>query len=252
MPDKRTHRGPHPEDSKLFASEALGDLRLASADYAMLLTKGYAPKSSLKLVGDRFALTERQRLALMRCACSDGQLHARDSRRISIDDLAGSRIVIDGYNLLITVEAAISGGIILKGRDRCCRDLAGIHGTYRKVTETVPALELIGSFLKEIDPAEVTWLLDKPVSNSGRLRKIMADLAKENPWPWQVELVLSPDAVLRKADSVVVTTDSAVLDLCGRWSSLASEIIAAKIPDAWIIDLAHKPMNLREHGRKRS
>src|SRR3972149_4441794 len=127
MPDKRTHRGPHPEDARLFAPEAIGALRSARADYAMLLTKGYAQKSSLKLVGDRFSLTERQRLALMRSACSDEQLASRTRRRIPIEAIAGQRIALDGYNVLITIEAAMSGGGIFKGRGGCFVDLARVH-----------------------------------------------------------------------------------------------------------------------------
>ncbi|MBN2271843.1 MAG: DUF434 domain-containing protein [Sedimentisphaerales bacterium] len=238
MPDKRTHRGPHPEDAKLFSPQAIGDLRLAMADYAMLLTKGYAQKSSLKLVGDKFSLTERQRLALMRSACSDGQLASRTRRRVPIEAVAGQRIAIDGYNVLITIEAAISGGVIFKGRDGCYRDLASIHGTYRKVTETIPAVELIGRFLKEAGAAGALWLLDKPVSNSGRLKTLIADLAKQNDWPWEIDLVISPDAVLTKGDSIVATSDSAVLDACKKWLNLATEIITQKLPSATIIDLS--------------
>ena len=44
------------------------------ADFSWLLTRGYAEKGALKLVGDRFSLTERQRLAVMRSACSDQHL----------------------------------------------------------------------------------------------------------------------------------------------------------------------------------
>jgi len=58
MPDKRTHRGPHPADAKLFAPDAVPDLQLATADFSLLLTKGYAEKSALKLVGDKFSLTQ--------------------------------------------------------------------------------------------------------------------------------------------------------------------------------------------------
>lgn len=238
MPDKRTHRGPHPEDARLFALEAIGDLRLAMADYAMLLTKGYAQKSSLKLVGDKFSLTERQRLALMRSACSDDQLASRIERRIAVEDIAGERIAIDGYNVLITIEAAMSGGVIFKGRDGCYRDLASIHGTYRKVTETIPAVELIGQFLKEIDVAAALWLLDKPVSNSGRLKTLIGELARKNDWPWEIELVISPDAALTKGDLIVATSDSAVLDACKKWLNLATEIIYTKQDSAWVIDLS--------------
>ncbi|MHC4389515.1 MAG: DUF434 domain-containing protein, partial [Planctomycetota bacterium] len=124
MPDKRTHRGPHPADAKLFAPEAVSDLRAALVDFSLLLTKGYAEKSSLKLVGDRFPLTERQRLAVMRSACSDQKLISRRQRCVSVEALAGQRLAIDGYNVLITVEAAMSGAVIFKGRDGCFRDLA--------------------------------------------------------------------------------------------------------------------------------
>jgi hypothetical protein len=238
MPDKRTHRGPHPEDAKLFAPEAIGDLRLALADYAMLLTKGYAQKSSLKLVGDKFSLTERQRLALMRSACSDEQVASRSSRRIPIEAIAGQRIALDGYNVLITIEAAISAGVIFRGRDDCFRDLASIHGTYRKVTETIPAVELIGEFLKEVRAGRVLWLLDRPVSNSGRLKTLIGELAQKNGWDWQIELALSPDTELKRTDLIVASSDSVVLDDCRKWTNLAAEIIKQKLPSATVIDLS--------------
>jgi len=238
MPDKRVHRGPHPADEKLFAPEAIGDLRLAVADFSLLLTKGYAQKSSLKLVGDRFSLTERQRLAVMRSACSDQKLACRRQRRVMTENLAGQSVAVDGYNVLITIEAAMSGGYVFKGRDGCCRDLASIHGTYRKVTETIPAVQLIGEFLQKIDAGKTLWLLDSPVSNSGRLKTLIGELAEKNGWNWEIELVLSPDAELKKTDLFVASSDSVVLDKCKSWVNLATEIIERKLPSARVIDLA--------------
>lgn len=266
MPDKREHRGRHPADATLFAADKLPALREALADFSLLLSKGYADKSALKLVGDRFGLTQRQRLAVMRSACSDAQRQSRLARRVAIGALPGRTLAIDGYNLLITIEAALSGGLIFRGRDGCFRDLASIHGTYRKVEETVPALARIGAFLAEIGVAEALWLLDSPVSNSGRLKTLITDLAQERHWPWTVRLSLNPDAELRgqwTVDSspfpahgqpptdncqlttenrprppIVVTTDSVVLDACGHWTNLAAEIITRHLPDATVIDLA--------------
>ena len=43
------------------------------------------------------------------------------------------------------LESALAGGIVLPGRDGCCRDIAGIHRRYRKVDETMPALALVGA-----------------------------------------------------------------------------------------------------------
>jgi len=241
MPDRRIHRGPHPADEKLFAAEKIRDLQLAAADFSLLLTKGYAEKSALKLVGDRFSLTERQRLAIMRSACSDQQLASRSRRCVAIENLAEQRIAVDGYNVLITVEAAMSGGVIFKGRDGCYRDLASIHGTYRKVTETIPAVQLIGQFLKEIGVAEALWLLDSPVSNSGRLKTLIGELAGESNWDWEIELLLSPDAKLIKGDLIVASSDSVVLDGCKSWVNLATEIIKKKLSSARVVDLSQRP-----------
>ncbi|MHC4463277.1 MAG: DUF434 domain-containing protein [Planctomycetota bacterium] len=241
MPDKRTHRGPHPADAKIFAPRTIGSLRSAIADFSLLLTKGYAEKSSLKLVGDRFSLTERQRLAIMRSACSDEQLASRNQRCVSIENLARETIALDGYNVLITIEAAMSSGVIFEGRDGCFRDLASIHGTYRKVTETIPAVQLIGEFLGETGAAEALWLLDSPVSNSGRLKTLIGELAHKNNWDWEIELLLSPDAELKKSDLIVASSDSVVLDGCKRWVNLGTEIIKKKLPSAKVIDLSRTP-----------
>jgi hypothetical protein len=226
MPDKRTHRGPHPEDGGLFGPGKVASLRSAVADVSLLLTKGYAPKSSLKLVGDRFALTDRQRMAVMRCMCSDEQVASRRASQVHLAELSGQRVAIDGYNLLITVEAALSGGVLLLGRDQCCRDLASVHGSYRKVTETIPAIELIGSLLSDIGIAGARWLFDSPVSNSGRLKGIIYEVAEKHGWPWEVELQTNPDTELMATELVVATSDSNILDNCSRWVNLASHLIS--------------------------
>jgi hypothetical protein len=238
MPDKRIHRGRHPDDIKLFAAEAIADLRSALTDYSLLLTKGYAAQSALKLVGDRFSLTQRQRLAVMRSACSDLHFTTRNQRRIPVENLAGRKIAVDGYNILITIEAAMSDAFIFTGRDGCMRDLASIHGTYHRVHETIPALQIIGGFLATLGVRESLWLLDSPVSNSGRLKTLMAELAEKNNWNWEIKLSLNPDAELIKADRTVVTSDSIILDNCISWTNLAAEIITQKIPAANIIKLS--------------
>ena len=238
MPDRRTHRGPHPQDTKLFAPAAISALAAALADFSLLLTKGYAEKSALKLVGDKFSLTQRQRLAVMRSACSDQQLDSRNKRCLPIENLAGRPIVIDGYNILITNEAAMSGAIVFKGRDGCFRDLASIHGTYRKVTETIPAVQLIGRFLKEIAVNNVKWLLDSPVSNSGRLKTLIGELARKSQWKWEIKLLPSPDTELIKSELTIASSDSVVLDACKSWFNLARAIIEEKLPGTHLVDLS--------------
>jgi hypothetical protein len=233
MPDKRKHRGAGPQDNKLFCEEKIPALRQATADYSLLLTKEYPQTASLKLVGDKFELTDRQRLAIMRSSCSDGQLAARLARQAQAEELDGQDILIDGYNVLITVEAAMSGAYLFIGRDGCRRDLAGLHGTYRKVTETIPAIELINKCLKELKLKDICWLLDRPVSNSGRLKTII-----ESATGREVKLVNNPDAELIKSDKIAASSDSEVLDGAKRWFNLAGYVIKENLLPGRIIDLS--------------
>jgi hypothetical protein len=235
MPDQRRHRGPHPEDAELFAPAWHPCLRQAVADLSWLLTRGYAPVSALKVVGDRHNLSARQRIAVLRSACSDQALASRQSRQRPAPALAGRQVLLDGYNILTTVEAAMAGGVVIVGRDGSWRDMASMHGTWRRVEETPPAIERIGEVLERLGAGEVVWYLDSPVSNSGRLKAIIAQVAAARGWNWRVELVLDPDKVLAKAEEVVVTADSVVLDQCGPWFPLAREI---EMEGAWVLDLS--------------
>lgn len=240
MPDARRHRGRHPDDDKLFSVPAIKPMRSAVADLAWLLSHAYAPESALKLVGDRYNLTARQRDAVRRCTCSDSRAAGRKARRVPLRSCAGRAVGVDGYNLLITVEAALSGGIVLVGVDGAFRDLSSVHGTYRRVEETVPALTLIAEALESARVRHVDWYLDKPVSNSGRLKAILADLIEQraSPLTWNIELADSPDAVLGRYDGIVASSDSEVLDACDRWVNLAGEIVRKRVDQPWIVNLA--------------
>jgi hypothetical protein len=237
MSDTRTHRGAHPEDLKIFAEHHWPALHAASEELCWLLDRGYALRSALALTGDRHSLVQRQRLALARCACSRPQLESRQRRCVGTDTLRGGELWIDGYNLLITVEAALAGGIIIHGRDGCYRDMASLHGTYREVAETDRAAELIGSATANWGVARCRWLLDRPVGNSGRLKATLLTIAEQFNWAWDVDLEFNPDKILAHTSAIVATSDSVVLDQCGHWCNVAGEVITASAPHAYIVDL---------------
>jgi len=238
MPDTRTHRGPHPSDPKLFAGERLPELREAMADYCWLLTRDYSSDAALKLVGDRFQLAERQRMALKRGGCSARAAEQRKAKRVELDALAGQSLGVDGFNCLITVEAALSGGVVLRSIDGSHRDLASVHGTYRDVSETVDALRLLCTTLNAARPRAVTWYLDSPVSNSGRLATLMRESFEVEGLSWDVELVKNADRSLQEAGVVAASSDGWVLDSTPGWLDLTGATVQAAVPDAWVVDLS--------------
>jgi hypothetical protein len=239
VPDRRAHRGPHPEDASLFALAAWPALRQATADLSWLLTRGYARESSLALVGNRYALAARQRIAVSRAACAEAEAADRHARLRSPETIGAAPLWLDGYNVLTSIEAALAGGVILACRDGTYRDMASMHGSYRRVSETMPALELLGRVLAALRPAECVWLLDRPVSNSGRLQAMMGDLAARHGWPWRIQLVDDPDRALvdLPATAIVATADSAILDGCQTWLNLARLTIDREVRGAQIVPL---------------
>jgi len=249
MPDRRLHRGPHPEDARLFAPDRWPGLQAATSDLGWLLSHDYALNSALKLVGDRYALTERQRIAVMRSSCSDQSLALRRANQATPVQLRGQPLHLDGYNVLTTLESALAGpphSAILRGRDGCLRDMASMHGHYKRVLETGPALVLLGDTLASLGVAAVQFYLDSPVSNSGRLKKMILQTADQHGWPWTVDLVTDPDPILACSPHIIATADSVILDgtrnhagqPSPRWFNLTAYLIAAHIPKACVVPMA--------------
>jgi hypothetical protein len=242
-PDLRKHRGAHPQDRRLFAAEQVPVLRTATSDLSWLLTRGYSMKGALKLVGDRHMLTDRQRLAMSRAACSDQSKERRARTLISTDDVADKDLIVDGFNLLITIEAALSGGLLIICRDGCIRDLSSVHGSYRSVDETERAITLIGEAIETLQPMSVRWVLDRPISNSGRLAKRIRDAARQKQWNWTVEVAFNPDAEMSDSDRIVISSDSHVLDESAAWLNLNRFLlnrflIDKQLDKSWLIDLS--------------
>ena len=238
MPDIRKHRGAHPEDRKLFADDQLPKIRAAVSELSWLLTREYHITGALKLVGDKFALNDRQRLAVSRVACSDRSSSSRLASRVGMESLRGAQIIIDGFNLIITIEAALSGGVLIRGRDDCIRDLSGVHSSYRSVNETEDAIILIGEVLDQAGVESVACILDKPISNSGRLAQRIRVLAADRNWDWTVGLAFNPDAQLIRSNRIVISSDGPVLDQVQRWNNLAASLIEKRVAGAWLIDLS--------------
>lgn len=237
-PDTRRHRGAHPADAELFHIDRVPKLRVAVSELSWLLSHGYKMASSLKLVGDRHGLRERQRLAVSRSACSDQDKQRRRKHCIAVEEIRDQRVIVDGFNLMITLEAALSSGPLFIGVDKCIRDLSTVHGSYRSVEETERAVYMVGGALQELGASSVMWLLDRPVSNSRRLAKRIEEIAHHRGWAWRVEVVFNPDAMIISSPDVAITSDSSILDRVERWADLKSYLLATEIPNAWMIDLS--------------
>jgi len=230
------HRGKHSNDNDNFAPRKLPDLRAACADLVYLLSREYGEKSALQLVGNRYSLNVRQQTALGRVAIADNLVKNRLAKQFLASQLAEKTVYIDGYNLLIGVEVALSKGFLFLAQDGCYRDIASVHGTYRRVEETLPALELVADALRELGIQEAIWYFDAPVSNSGRLKTILYELATAQKLNWQIELVNNPDKTIAENAEIAISSDGWVLDNAKNWFNLLAYLIEHKIKNAEIVN----------------
>lgn len=229
-------RGADPEDAELFAPRWVDTLRLATAELSWLASRGYAEPSAVALVGNRHELRQRQREAMRRAAARDDAVKARHARRVT-GGLAGASLQIDGFNCLITLEAALAGAPVFRGRDGTLRDIASVHGNWRRVATTDAALRALAAALVRCNSGEVRWLLDRPVSRSAELADAITALGEQLGQSWRCELVFDPDGALAVSHDVIATSDAGILDRCGAWIDLVSLALAHDVPDAWCLDL---------------
>lgn len=231
--------GAHPSDRETFPESVLPRLQSATADLSWLLGREYAEDAATTLVGNHYQLNVRQRMAVRRSAASERVASSRKDRR---RDELGVPLAIDGFNQLVTIERALDGGALLRGRDSALRDVASVHGTWRKGERTERAIALVAAALLPERPPEahIVWVLDSPISNSGRLAELLRSISPL----WSVEVVGAADARLAElgaAGMLVGTSDGALIDRSPLWAQVAERALGA-LPEGeivpWIVDLS--------------
>lgn len=220
---KATRRGYVPTDEKEFKGDNLNKLYKASEDLVYLLNRGYKIKGASTFIGNHYLLSERQRLALIRGISKNDYIKTRKYKEVN--DFSGAKVIhIDGFNTIITLEVALSNSLIIKAMDETIRDLAGLRGTYSVIDKTEIAIKLIGDFLFEHEIEKTVFYLDKPVSNSGRLKMKILEIFKDTELQIEVENIDNVDSVLKSTENVV-TSDAIILDNCISWINLNKYII---------------------------
>lgn len=233
---KIKRRGYDPSDEICFSETSVKLLRRALDEIVWLLERGYRIKPVVELVGGHYQLTARQRMALQRGAATHEQGLHRAGIMLPMVEVRQTPLNIDGFNLIILLEVALSGSPLILGRDGVLRDLAGLRGTYGIVDKTQLALELVGRALGTLGVPSAKFILDEPVSNSGRLGQLISTEGAAWGIPVEVLLAKNADAALSGAAGVV-TGDSVILDKCSSWFNLGRWIVEEWIPGAWVVNL---------------
>ena len=211
------------------------ELQEAAEDFRYLLNRGYPRKAALELVGNRYQLTFDQRHLLHRGVFSDADSKSRRKRKIPIGKVRSRDLAIDGYNVIITIEAGLSGQPLILGDDGFIRDISGLSGNFKKTEKTEEAFQLILDIVKRVKPLKTLFLFDSPISMSGELAQEVRDLLKKENLSGDARAVKVPEKILIGFPGVIATSDTAIIDQSKEVVDLAGDIIVQKIRSKSII-----------------
>lgn len=211
-------------------------LHLPAVDFLYLLDHDYPRSASLELVGNRYNLDALHRQVLHRGVFARGESKQRRRRLLPPARLSGRRLLVDGHNVLITVESALAGRPLIAATDGVIRDVAGISHRYRITPLTHEAVERTLHLLKTYPPRETLFFLDAPIRHSGELASLLRAALQNLRLPGDAQTVNVPEVCLLDCHALVASSDSAVLDRAVEAVDLAAAVIGSLARPLRVID----------------
>jgi hypothetical protein len=201
------------------------DLRKTAEDFRYLLNRRYPRKAALELVGNRYGLTSDERHLLHRGVFSDTDSRSRRKKIISIQKVRNKDLAIDGHNVLITIEAGLSGRPLILADDGFIRDISGLSGAFRKTEITDKAIQFIIGEIKRMKPRRTLFLFDAPISMSGKLAQEIRGRLKRERLLGDAMAVKVPEKILVGFPGIIATSDTVIIDQSKMALDLAGYIL---------------------------
>jgi hypothetical protein len=200
-------------------------LEQAAEDFLYLLDRSYPRKAGLQLVGNRYDLDALHREVLHRGVFARKEARERRHRLVELVRLVDFKLLVDGHNVLITVESGIAGRLLIAANDGVIRDVAGVSHRYRISTLTHEAIDFIFQILQEYPPKETLFFLDAPIRQSGELAAALRSALKKCKLSGDAQALKVPEIRLKGGKGVIASSDSAVLDQAQQGFDLAAAVI---------------------------
>ncbi len=138
------------------------NIKDAYIDYKYFLNRGYSRKIALDAVSARYNLSKLERLLLYRCVHSDLEITNVRSKIIE----TSKELVIDGYNIALTLISGMKGEEIYECDDGFFRDLGlGKHKNSEMLSDV---LILVVEYCEKLK-IRCEVILDKQISKSGEI-----------------------------------------------------------------------------------
>lgn len=198
----------------------------AAIDFKYLIERGYTRNVALKIVANRYGLDRDGQMAIYRSIYPQHVSHSIFRKKAGRSDIRSMKLAIDWYNVLITVDSGVHSDALYLGTDGFIRDIRGIHGKIGLLRDIVDTISLITAFLSKVKPRELVIYLEKNISRSGEMAKILPEIFSTFDLSIdRIALTKTVDKELISEKEIVATSDSVILGKVGRAIDLASEVL---------------------------
>lgn len=203
----------------------------AAKDYKYLLNRGYNADVSLNLVSNRYALSKYEKLLLYRCVHDDTTIEMIKLKTVPPSFIKNKEIILDGFNVLLTIVSMLENDYLFVCDDGFVRDLRSLRSRRLLVSNELlkSALGMIKEYVSMLKPSRAIFVLDKQVSWSATLSKVVTNLTG-------FTTILSD-----RADKEVIVQSSRCI------VSSSDIVILLKAP--YVFDVAGEIVKLRNYGK---
>jgi hypothetical protein len=187
----------------------VAELKDAICDLRYLLERGYKRKAAVTYVSNKYRLNSEHRNFLLRAVYPRREAEEHRGKLAGAEEIQGREVVIDGYNVLITVENALRKNPLILCDDGFVRDTSATYGKHKISEHTFLALDKIMEFLREA--SRVTFIFDSQVSHSGELCRIVREKLQEHGLRGDAVTSSRADRALKKGGKIISTSDTAII-----------------------------------------
>jgi len=196
----------------------------ASQDLKYLLDRGYNRTTSLNLVVNRYKLSPKHRNLLQRYVFPEKEIRSHRKRLCPPSRIRGKKVAVDGYNVLVTVEAVLEDKDTILGMDGVLRDVKGIFSKYKFTKDTKLAIDKILEKLREYKPSFTLFIFDSQISRSGELVAFVRERLKEHNLAGDARTSPNADREIKKLNWITLTSDSVIIENVDRVVDLPAKI----------------------------
>ncbi|RXA16923.1 DUF434 domain-containing protein [Methanosarcina sp. MSH10X1] len=187
-------------------------------DIRSILRWGYPKFSTIRFVADYFQLSPEERHILTRVIMPPDRVISRVNKKIACTAIKDRKLLLDGYNVLLSVDNLIKEGPMWFCDDGYIRDTRYYFSRAKQAEDIGEALAAVLEFLSENGPESVIFLFDAQISRSGELAGLTRHKLKEYKISGEAKTSKTADFELKtkggnpENNIIVATSDGIIID----------------------------------------